>query len=74
MALERLPRRALEMRIKNSKRPLGRPRLRWIDQIRENLQERVVEWMTIMNEECWEDRDIWRRLSQMTHSNNGNIL
>ena len=56
------PRRALEMKIKNRKRPLGRPRLRWIDQIREDQQVRGVEWIKIMNEECWEDRYVWRRL------------
>ena len=54
------------MRIKNRKQALGRPILRWIDQIREDLQARGVEWATIMNEECWEDRDVWRRLSQIT--------
>ena len=27
-----------------------------------------------MNKECREDRDIWRKLSQMTHMENGNIL
>ena len=25
-----------------------------------------VEWK-IMNEECWDGRDVWRRLSRMTH-------
>ena len=27
-----------------------------------------------MNEECWEDRDDWRRLSWMTPIKNGNIV
>ena len=43
MALERLPSRALEIRMKSRKRLLGRPRLRWIDQIREDLQARGVK-------------------------------
>ena len=33
---------------------------RWIDQIKEDLQARGVEWTTIMNDECWEDRYIWK--------------
>ena len=44
MALKRLPRRALEMRINNRKRPFERSKFRWIDQIRENLQEIGIEW------------------------------
>ena len=63
MTLERLTRRAFEMRIKNRNQPLGRPELRWIDQLREDLQAKGVEWTTVMNEKCWEDRDIWKRLS-----------
>ena len=53
MALERLPRRAMEKRIKSRKRPLAleRPKLRDIHQIRENLQAKGVEWTTILNEE-----------------------
>ena len=39
------------MRIENRKRPMGRSRLRWIEQIRENFQERRVEWTTVINEE-----------------------
>ena len=69
-----LPRRALEIRIKNRKRSLGRTRLRWIGQIREELQARGVKCTTIMNEECRKDRDVWRRLSRMTHKKNGSIL
>ena len=71
MALERLPRRTLEMTIKNRKRQLGRPRSKWIDEIREDLQVREVECTTIMSKEWWEDRDVWRRLSCMIHVKNG---
>ena len=58
MTLERLPSRALEMRIKSIMQQLGRPKLRWIKQIREDMQARGVVWTTIMNEEFWEDRDV----------------
>ena len=42
------------------KRPLGRPRRRWVDNIRMNLQEvgcGYVEWIGLA-----QDRDRWRTL------------
>jgi hypothetical protein len=42
------------------KRPLGKPRHRWEDNIKKNLEEngcRVMDWI-----ELAEDRDIWWRL------------
>jgi len=42
------------------KRPLGRPRLRWEDNIKMNLQEvgcRVMDWTDLV-----QDRDRWRAL------------
>jgi len=42
------------------KRPLGRPRRRWVDNIRMDLQEvgcGYMEWIGLL-----QDRDGWRRL------------
>ena len=42
------------------KRPLGRPRRRWMDNIRMDLQEvgcRFMEWIRLV-----QDRDRWRTL------------
>ena len=42
------------------KRPLGRPRLRWVDNIRIDLQEvgcRYMDWIGLA-----QDRDRWRTL------------
>jgi len=42
------------------KRPLGRPRLRWVDNIRMDLQEVVCGYMDWI---VWDqDRDSWRTL------------
>ena len=42
------------------RRPLGRPRLRWVDNIRMHLQEvgcGYMDWIGLV-----QDRDSWRRL------------
>ena len=42
------------------RRPLGRPRRRWVDNIRTDLQEvgcRYMDWIGLA-----QDRDRWRRL------------
>jgi hypothetical protein len=42
------------------KRPLGRPRLRWVDNIRIDLQEvgcRCMDWIGLA-----QDRDRWQKL------------
>jgi len=42
------------------KRPLGRPRRRWVDNIRTNLQEVGCEYMDWIG--LAQDRDRWRKL------------
>ena len=59
------------------KRPLGRPRLRWVDNIRRDLQEvgcGYVDWIGLA-----QDRDRWRTLVSMVMNlripwNAGNFL
>jgi hypothetical protein len=49
-----------ELYIPEGKRPLGRPRRRWVDNIRMDLQEvgcGYVDWIGLAH-----DRDGWRRL------------
>ena len=42
------------------KRPLGRPRRRWVDNIRKDLQEVVCGYMDWIG--LAQDRDRWQRL------------
>jgi len=42
------------------RRPLGRPRRRWLDNIRTDLQELVCEYMDWIG--LAQDRDSWRKL------------
>jgi hypothetical protein len=42
------------------KRPLGRPRCRWVDNIKMNLREK--EWVGMDWIDLAEDRDHWRAL------------
>jgi hypothetical protein len=46
------------------KRPLGRPRRRWVDNIKMNFREKIgwngVDWMDMA-----QDRDQWRALVNM---------
>jgi len=54
------------------KRPLGRPRRRWEDNIKMDLQEvggGFGDWM-----ELAEDRDRWRALVSTGSKNTGNFL
>ena len=44
------------------KRPRGRPRTRWISQIKEDLQGRGVNWHQVEEEEMYLNRQIWRAL------------
>ena len=54
------------------KRPLGRPRRRWVDNIRMDLQEvgcGYVDWIGLA-----QDRDRWRTLVSAVMKNAGNFL
>jgi hypothetical protein len=46
---------------------LGRPRIRWEDEVELDLGSRSEEWMKIQNEKIWEDRARWTRLCLVTH-------
>ena len=58
---ERLPKRYLEWKLQG-KRPVGRPRKRWIDGISEALERRGVELSDVEEARMYEDRENWRHI------------
>ena len=65
-------RRELEVKIRNTKRPMGRPRLRYLYQVVEDSKAGGIEWETLNSERSWENRDVRRRLIRKTQ-NDGNM-
>jgi hypothetical protein len=56
LADERIPKRTLEMKLRG-RRPRGRPRTRWIDQVMRDVEKRGKKWTQVK-----QDRDRWRFL------------
>uniref|UniRef100_A0A1W7R9N5 Endonuclease-reverse transcriptase HmRTE-e01 n=1 Tax=Hadrurus spadix TaxID=141984 RepID=A0A1W7R9N5_9SCOR len=56
-----LARRMLEQKIRG-KRPRGRPRRRWIDGVKEEIERRGIKAEKIFREQRWKDRKKWRSL------------
>jgi hypothetical protein len=54
MADERIPRRMLEMKLRG-RRPRGRPRTRWMDQVMKDVEKRGKKWTQVK-------QDRWRFL------------
>jgi hypothetical protein len=61
MTDERIPKRTLEMKLRG-RRPRGRPRTRWRDQVMRDVEKRGKKWMQVKQDREWEDRDRWRFL------------
>lgn len=57
----RIPRRMSELQM-NGRRPRGRPRGRWIDEVKRDVEARGVQWGYVEEEELWKDRRRWRGL------------
>ena len=55
----RLPRQAMEGRM-SGKRGRGRPRMRWMDSVKNSIRKRNLDWNTVSEEEWWNDRTKWR--------------
>jgi hypothetical protein len=53
VADKRIPRRTLEMKL-SGRRPRGRPRTRWMDQVMRDVEKRGKKWMQVI-----QDRDRW---------------
>jgi len=56
MADERIPKKMLEMKLRG-RRPRGRPRTRWMDQVKREMEKRGKKWTQVQ-----QDRDRWRFL------------
>jgi hypothetical protein len=61
MADERIPKKMLEMKLRG-RRPRGRPRARWMDQVKRDMEKRGKKWTQVKQDRDWEDRDRWRFL------------
>jgi hypothetical protein len=46
MADERIPKKMMEMKLRG-RRPRGRPRTRWMDQIKRDMEKRGKKWMQV---------------------------
>ncbi|KAG8322662.1 hypothetical protein J6590_018042 [Homalodisca vitripennis] len=66
-----MPRIALEKK-ERGRRPRGRPRGRWEDQVWKDIERRGLQKMQVEEEETWNDRQKWRRLCTTTRDN-GNL-
>ena len=59
MGEERFPRRMLNW-IPEGRRPVGRPRKRWMDGVEEGLRARGISMEEILEERTYENRNNWR--------------
>ena len=66
MGEERLPRQLLDW-IPDGRRPVGRPRRRWMDGVEEGLARRGFSIEQVLEDRTYDDRVTWRRLIRGTH-------
>jgi hypothetical protein len=59
MADERIPKKMLEMKLRG-RRPRGRPRARWMDQVKRDMEKRGKKWMQVKQDRAGKTRDRWR--------------
>ena len=57
----RYPKQTMEW-VPTERRPVGRPRTRWIKGVEEALEKRDTNLPEVQEREIYEDRDAWRRL------------
>ena len=58
---ERIPRRMEGLEVVGW-RPRGRPRRRWMDEVKMDVEKRGVAWEEVEKEKLWRDRQKWRGL------------
>jgi hypothetical protein len=51
MADERIPKKMLEMKLRE-RRPRGRPRTRWMDQVKRDMEKRGKKWTQVKQDRC----------------------
>ncbi|KAG8280541.1 hypothetical protein J6590_079945 [Homalodisca vitripennis] len=73
MGDNRMPRIALEKE-EGGRRPRGRPRGRWEDQVWKDIERRGLQKIQVEEEETWNDRQKWRRLCTTTRDNGNEIV
>ena len=61
MREERAPKKMLNTQMEG-KRPTRRPRTTFIDQVRKDIQMRVITEVAMYENRQWENRDVWRFL------------
>jgi hypothetical protein len=52
MADERIPKKTLEMKLRG-RRPRGRPRTRWMDQVMRDVETRGKTWTQVKQDREW---------------------
>ena len=62
MSWDRIPKRWFDWK-PNSKRPVGRPRMRWGQNVEEALQRRSTSTAEVIRERLYQDRKKWRKLT-----------
>ena len=48
------------------KRPVGRPRKRWLDQVKEDITSKGINWNEVLKEQCYMNRPKWKALVNHT--------
>jgi hypothetical protein len=52
MADDRMPKKMLEMKLRG-RRPRGRLRTRWMDQVKRDMEKRGKKWMQVKQDREW---------------------
>ena len=58
----RLPKKIFTLEL-TGRRPIGRPRTRWRDQVKQDLERRGPSSTDVTSKSLWNDREHWRRIS-----------